>query len=221
MAGAPEGGRFVGRFLLDGAFRGLSQRDFLMPAMNMEARGRFVCIGWGSLVWDPRALPCGPWHEDGPLLPIEFARESMDARLTLVICPGAPRVPTLWTVLDVSSLDAARQQLGVREYENAGPRWIAQNIGFWSEEQGTQRGTEADTVAAWARPREVMGAVWTSLPPKFAGVDLRVPSAAEVISYLDALTGASREAAEAYVRRAPAQIDTPCRRRIRAALGWT
>lgn len=39
--------------------------------------GQIAIIGWGSLVWDPRDLPIeSPWHDDGPELPIEFARIS-------------------------------------------------------------------------------------------------------------------------------------------------
>jgi hypothetical protein len=63
--------------------------------------------------------------------------------------------------------------------------------------------------------------VWTSLPPKFGGVDDEVPSVDDVIAYLDALRGAERDEAEKYVRKAPLQIDTPYRQRIAAALGWT
>ena len=68
-----------------------------------------VCLGWGSLIWCPDSLPTiGDWHADGPDLPVEFARQSKDGRITLVIEPGAKRVPVLWTRLTVGSIDAAR-----------------------------------------------------------------------------------------------------------------
>lgn len=190
-------------------------------AISSDARGSIVCIGWGSLVWDPRDLPCGPWHDDGPSLPVEFVRESSNRRITLVIDAKAPRVRTLWTILDVQDLNAAGKALGVREYKDAGPKWIAKNIGFWTGADDESRGREADTIAAWAKSRELKGAVWTSLPPKFGGVDDEVPSVDDVIAYLDALRSAERDEAEKYVRKAPLQIDTPYRQRIAAALGWT
>ena len=33
-----------------------------------------ACLGWGSLIWDPRALPIHrQWHMDGPLLSPDYS----------------------------------------------------------------------------------------------------------------------------------------------------
>ena len=74
-------------------------------------------IGWGSLIWDPRDLPReGIWQDDGPELPIEFSRISVDARLTLVIDPadGSP-VKTRYVLSPRTSLDDAIEDLRSRE----------------------------------------------------------------------------------------------------------
>ena len=56
---------------------------------------RIAVIGWGSLLWSPRTLPlAGTWSSDGPVLPIEFARISVDGRLTLIIEDGAKPIAT-------------------------------------------------------------------------------------------------------------------------------
>ena len=75
-----------------------------------------VCIGWGSLIWDPRELPIvSAWEADGPMLPVEFARESSDQRITLVLVPSGAPVPTLWAKLGVKSLEEAKAALSQRE----------------------------------------------------------------------------------------------------------
>jgi hypothetical protein len=47
---------------------------------------KIAVLGWGSLIWQPRELRISLpiWKTDGPELPVEFARVSMDGRLTLV-----------------------------------------------------------------------------------------------------------------------------------------
>ena len=77
---------------------------------------KIACLGWGSLVWDPRSLHVRSyWFADGPLLPIEFARESKDGRVTLVITPSSPPVRSLWALSSLDSVDAAKADLVLRE----------------------------------------------------------------------------------------------------------
>ncbi len=189
---------------------------------NREISG-IACIGWGSLVWRPESLPlrCG-WCEGGPALPIEFARQSENRRITLVICPGRSRVPTRWSILDVTDIQSAIHALALREWDRAlrNPRWIEENIGSWEHATGAGHGMEVDAIAAWASARGFAGAVWTSLPCKFNDVNGAMPSEDEVIESLRALEGKERDLAEEYVRKAPSEVVTPYRRRIARELGW-
>lgn len=190
----------------------------------MTANGNksaIACIGWGSLIWDPRKLPVrGDWYTDGPLLPVEFARESSDKRITLVICPALQSVRTLWCHLTVQDLETAKYALARREYDKATPAWIKANIGYWNRERD-MHGMEAGAIADWAKDRGFAGVVWTNLPCKFNSTSGVFPSEDDVLCHLKALRGKERSDAETYVRKVPPQIDTPYRRRITQELGWT
>lgn len=194
-----------------------------MPTREPVVDGqRLACIGWGSLVWRSGRLPLAArWRPDGPELPVEFARESGDGRMTLVAVPGAPASPTLWAPLDVRELEAARRLLRRRERSRRGTigAWSPGGSAAWGEPPGAVAVHGA--IARWARERGLAGVVWTALPPRFRGETGRVPSRDGVVDHLASLRGARRVRAERYVRRAPRQVRTPYREAIERRLGWT
>ena len=171
-----------------------------------------ACLGWGSLVWDPRSLRIQrAWFADGPFARVEFVRQSRDDRITLVLERNAIPVRTLWAVMDCTQVDEARRSLCAREGCNSN------DIGVWA------RNDESPSLILdlpqWAQANGVDFVIWTGLSPKFRN-DGVVPSSDEVIAHLSSLSGAIRDNAERYVRFAPRQIDTVYRRRIESVLHW-
>ena len=176
--------------------------------------------GLGSLVWDPRTLPIRRyWFDDGPLVPVEFARQSDDGRITLVIVPDGRPVRVLWALMDTDCEASACVQLAAREGIR---RSVDNHVGRWPKPTTpTVPGIEA-----WARARDLDAVVWTALPAglKCPATGIRkdeTPSETEVLDYLRALTGTRRDEAERYIRHAPPQVDTAYRRAIEATLRWT
>lgn len=94
---------------------------------------KIACLGWGSLIWDPRNLDGQEeWHRDGPRLPVEFVRQSSNGRLTLVIFERATDVTTLWVEVSKNNLDEAVKNLGEREGIPSNNR--GRHIGVWRED---------------------------------------------------------------------------------------
>lgn len=176
----------------------------------------FVCLGWGSLIWQPKELPVvGPWRNDGPALRIEFGRQSRDGRITLILDQTAAPLPCLWTELKAESLAEARRQLRVRE---GIPYHHEHHIGCWPSPSAGA--SQMDEIAQWAVDRGFDGVVWTALPPKFADVET-MPSCDEVIEYLRSLPASISSVAREYITKTPPQISTRYRQRIESELGWT
>ena len=179
---------------------------------------KIACLGWGSLIWDPQALPIQKcWFEDGPLLPIEFARHSRTDRITLVIVPGMRDVRSLWTLMIVPDLDTAKIKLAERE--GIKTEDIPRCIGYLSSTESSNE-QSAEIIGRWASNIGIDAIVWTNLSPRFQNED-RVPSVEEVISFLQTRPPETKKRAEEYIRKTPRQIDTEYRRQIEVELNWT
>lgn len=178
-----------------------------------------VYLGWGSLVWQPRALPmAGGWREDGPSVRVEFLRQSENGRLTLVLNPEAAPVPSFWTAFaGDGGVPEAKEAL--RDREGIFLRNIERDIGVWRPGAPDPNGVPG--LNDWAASREITAVLWTALPPKFDGRNGEVAQLEQVIAYLGGLIGEDRQRAEEYIRRAPPQIATNYRRHIEQRLGWT
>lgn len=192
--------------------------SFLLSPLQFSERVmmRIACIAWGSLLWKTGPLKlASSWMDGGPALPLEFSRDSDDSdELAIVLQEGVPLMPTWYAMLDTDNMQDARAMLGAREkIDPDHPEWIG------SIPAVDCSATDA-RIAAWLNGHEIDGVVWTALPPKFADVEGRAPSAEEAVAFLSGLRGTTRAHAEDYIRRVPAAIRTALRVRIEHDLQW-
>lgn len=183
---------------------------------------KIAIIGWGSLIWDrgKLKLASGEWYDDGPHLPIEFARISNGGRLTLVIMPGLPRQQTLWAVSAMTSSVDAREDLRLRE----GP---TRSRNIHSLDRSGKRIGEAipeevlTEMGRWleAHP-DIDAAIWTGLQSNWESRRGAAWSMNDAIEYLQGLDGRTLEDAKRYIENAPRQIDTDVRRKVQEVIGW-
>lgn len=184
---------------------------------------KITCLGWGSLIWDPRNLLIkGEWLDDGPLLPVEFLRKSSNGRITLVLDASAKLVQSLWCMMDTEDLEVAKWSLGKRENEDATQSWIDRRIGVWIT--GNDSPSLIPTLAEWAKLKDIDAIIWTDLRCKHPlDENEKVPaSVTEVVAYLKSLNEHAKnyEDAKEYVLKAPIQIETNYRQTIVNELGW-
>lgn len=167
----------------------------------------------------PRSLPVRRgWFSDGPLLPIEFARESGDHRITLVIANVNHRVRTLWALMSVDTLDLARSALAARE--GISESNMSYSIGYWESASESSHGEYADEIGSWAKRLSLDAVVWTNLKVGFRNNRDELPQYDQVLEHLRSVSHEERVVAEEYVRKAPIQIDTEYRRNLERDLGW-
>jgi len=179
---------------------------------------KIAIIAWGSLVWDPRTLRIeGDWINQGPELKIEFSRVSKDGRLTLVIDPvHGEKVKTYYAQSSRSDLGDAVADLRDREGT------VRKRIGFVdilncsnSKKEFSDQIDVFETVSKWCKQKEYDAAVWTALSSQFreqTNLDFSVENA---INHLKRLPLSARENALKYILKAPEEIVTPVRNKLK------
>ena len=183
---------------------------------------KIAILGWGSLIWQPKELKFDTnigWEENGPVLPIEFARISKDGRLTLVITANGTDVPTLYSVSSFDNLNLAVLNLKKREGTNE------KYIGSYNKSKDEFSPIEfpyKDNIKNWIQTSDFDAVIWTNLPEK---LNLENMTKTEKdpdgrIDYLQNLKGFESALAEEYIRNTPKQIATKYRTQIIKTLGW-
>ncbi|MBZ5568979.1 MAG: hypothetical protein LAN64_14145 [Acidobacteriia bacterium] len=176
---------------------------------------RIAILGWGSLIWDRRDLPIdGDWRLHGPVLKLEFSRRSADGRLTLVIdTTNGQKCPTRFAEsarrnLEDAICDLQHREGTSREYIGA--------IETKSRPSDTTPEHERQ-IWCWAAENRFDAVIWTNLPPRVPREwkEFSVTAAEE---YLKNLPGVCQGRAREYLIKAPPEVDTPLRRRLRTWL---
>jgi len=180
-----------------------------------------ACLGWGSLIWRPgNLLIRRKWFEDGPLLPVEFSRQSQDGRLTLVLTPDVRPVRALWALMARKNIQNAKASLRIRE--GIAEKNLNKLIGVLMahDPPGEQESEPRQAIRAWMNSSGLDAVIWTDLLPRFNDRE-EAPTLEQAVLYLSRLEINRKQLAEEYIRRAPQQIDTDFRREFERLWGWT
>lgn len=176
---------------------------------------KIVCLGWGSLIEDSgKLLIDGEWHNDGPHLPIEFARQSQNGRITLVIHESFSSVPTLWANMTVEEKDGAIESLKTRE------RTVTKNVHSILSHSEPHNEIER-IVLTWIQEKGIDCAIWTGLPPKFNGTSGTIPTLDDLREYIERQYKKDRlkfSEIEKYIRKTPEQVQTVYRGQLEAMI---
>lgn len=175
-----------------------------------------IVLGWGSLIWDPRDLKHdGVWRQDGPLLPIEFARISSRDRLTLVRNQNAKPVQVLWSTM---TLDLQGSIINLNRREGCVESNCVGHVDLDNPNINQSRKYFIEPIVRWCVLNGFKKVIWTDLGVKFKSETGHVFSEDTAIEYLKDLKNQSN--AKEYIQKAPAQIQTSLRKKIAVELGW-
>ena len=125
-------------------------------------------LAWGSLTWEPKDLKFNKnigWHNDGPVLPIEFARISNNGRLTLVITENGTPVTTYFTLAHFHT-KVEDVILNLREREGC----RLKDIGYYISATETiypENFSFKNEIIEWVKKEKMENVVWTNLPEKW------------------------------------------------------
>jgi len=181
---------------------------------------KIAILGWGSLIWQPKALKYDrelDWDKNGPYLPIEFSRISNDGRLTLVIDDNATPVQVLFAISQYKKLDEAILDLAIREgcdkdrigrYDKVSDEFIPNDFSFQK------------AIKEWIKKTDCDAVIWTNLGKRFKDKIGLTHNIENVIQYLETLPKEAKVIAEEYIRKAPEQIKTKFRKKIEEELNW-
>jgi len=182
---------------------------------------RIAIIGWGSLIWDPRNLNTSSdkWYQDGPMLPIEFARISNDGRLTLVILPDCEKQQTLWALSALATIEDARENLRLREGRTKNQHIHSRIRGGAAKPDSISREVLTQ-IDGWLEAHlDIDAVVWTGLPSNWEEKRGCSWSLIEAEAYLNSLDGDVCKRAREYIDRAPQEIRTEFRKLIEMSSG--
>jgi hypothetical protein len=174
-------------------------------------------LGWGSLLAEQKELEIenNKWYNDGPFVPIEFARISKDKRLTLVIHPAFDEVQTYYAVSTFTKLDAAIANLALREKTEKKLENIA-DINFNSGEIRSKKLQDElkKNFSIWNLNKNLDALIWTDLDENFKASMGQPFSLEASIKHLKSLTQPEFEEAKNYILKAPNQTLTKHRKAL-------
>jgi hypothetical protein len=129
---------------------------------------------------------------------------------------GVPLQQTLWALSRQPTLAAAISNLRAREETSSA------NIHYWSRGSSlAAKWREDSSMEDWLQRKQLDCAVWTALGPNDPERKAGLSTEEQRMAYLKGLVATGKaQAAREYFEKAPAQIATPFRGRVREELGW-